>query len=206
MTPASASNAENFVSPEPMACAVFIVAAFVFSGAAHVLWLRSAASMKFGFPIDFGLSLNGKRILGGHKMLRGFVVMVPATGAAFFLLFVAVRMAIPCFAAQLWTAAPWQYAVWGAWAGLGFMAGELPNSFVKRRLKIPPGGLPALPSGRSICFVADRVDSILGMLAALSIVVSVPVMTWIYVIVAGAGIHWTFSVVLFALGVKERMA
>jgi CDP-archaeol synthase len=206
MTLASISNAGSVVTPEPLACAVFIVAAFVLSGTAHVLWLRSTASMRFAFPIDCGVSLKGKRIFGDHKMFRGFVVMVPATGAAFSLLFAVVRVGIPDFAAQLWTAEPWQYAAFGAWAGLGFMTGELPNSFVKRRLGIPPGGMPAVPSARPICFIADRLDSILGMLAALSVVVSLPVMTWVYVIVAGSGIHWTFSAVLFALGVKERMA
>ena len=205
MTLASTSNSGS-AAAEPLACAVFIVAAFILSGAAHVLWLRSAASMRFSFPIDCGLSLRGKRIFGDHKMSRGFVVIVPATGAAFLMLYVFVRTAAPAFAAQLWSAAPWQYAAFGLWAGFGFMAGELPNSFVKRRLEIPPGRLPAHPSARSVCLVADRVDSILGMLGALSVVVSVPTLTWIYVILVGAGIHWTFSVVLFALGVKERMA
>ena len=162
--------------------------------------------MRFSFPIDCGLSFRGKRIFGDHKMLRGFVVIVPATSAAFLLLYVFVRIAVPAFAAQLWSAAPWQYAALGLWAGFGFMAGELPNSFVKRRLEILPGGLPAHPSARSVCLVADRVDSILGMLTALSVVVSVPALTWIYVVFVGAGIHWTFSVVLFALGVKERTA
>ena len=205
MTLASTSNSGS-AAAEPLACAVFIVAAFILSGAAHVLWLRSAASMRFSFPIDCGLSFRGKRIFGDHKMLRGFVVIVPATSAAFLLLYVFVRIAAPAFAAQLWSAAPWQYAALGLWAGFGFMAGELPNSFVKRRLEILPGGLPAHPSARSVCLVADRVDSILGMLTALSVVVSVPALTWIYVVFVGAGIHWTFSVVLFALGVKERTA
>src|SRR5438128_376577 len=92
MTLASTSNSGS-AAAEPLACAVFIVAAFILSGAAHVLWLRSAASMRFSFPIDCGLSLRGKRIFGDHKMSRGFVVIVPATGAAFLMLYVFVRKA-----------------------------------------------------------------------------------------------------------------
>ena len=192
--------------PDASACAFFIIAAFILSGAAHVLWLRSAASQRLAFPIDCGLSLGGKRIFGDHKMVRGFIVIVPATAAAFFLLSVVLRNAAPALAAQLWMRTPWNYAVVGLWAGFGFMAGELPNSFIKRRLEVPPGGLAEHSWIRSICLVADRVDSIFGALMAMNLFVSVPAMTWIYVIVAGAGIHWMFSAVLFACGVKQRMA
>ncbi len=194
------------MTPEPLACALFIIAAFILSGAAHVLWLRSTASQWLAFPIDCGLSLGGKRIFGGHKMFRGFIVIVPATGIAFFLLSVVLERVAPALAAQLWMLTPWNYAVVGLWAGFGFMAGELPNSFVKRRLEVPPGGLPVHSWIRSICLVTDRVDSIIGALITMNLFVSMPAMTWIYVIVAGAGIHWMFSVVLFACGVKERMA
>ena len=162
--------------------------------------------MRFGIPLDGGLSFKGKRVFGDHKMLRGFVVMIPAAGAAFFLIFTIVRSAAPDLAAQLWPMAPWQYAAIGSWAGFGFMAGELPNSFLKRRLAIPPGEAPSQPVRRLVFFIVDRVDSIAGMLLALSVVVSLPMWTWIYVAGLGAGIHWAFSAVLFAFGVKERSA
>src|SRR5439155_2634733 len=100
MTLASTSNSGS-AAAEPLACAFFIIAAFILSGAAHVLWLRSAASQRLAFPIDCGLSLGGKRIFGDHKMVRGFIVIVPATAAAFFLLSVGLRNGAPALAAQL---------------------------------------------------------------------------------------------------------
>src|SRR5207253_10600407 len=112
-----------------LVCALFIIAAFILSGAAHALWLRSAASQRFAFPIDCGLSLGGKRIFGDHKMFRGFIVIVPDTEPAFLMLSVVLGNAAPALAAQLWMLTPWNYAVVGLWAGFGFMAGELPNSF-----------------------------------------------------------------------------
>src|SRR5438093_13539315 len=75
MTLASTSNSGS-AAAEPLACAVFIVVAFILSGAAHVLWLRSAASRRFSFPIDCGLSLRGKRIFRDLEISRGFVVIV----------------------------------------------------------------------------------------------------------------------------------
>ena len=85
-------------------------------------------------------------------MLRGFMVISPAAGVSFALLFLVVGFAAPEFARLLWPLPVWQYAVIGSLAGLGFMAGELPNSFVKRRLGIPPGGTARehFPARRSV--------------------------------------------------------
>src|SRR5688572_18000456 len=205
MIPESASEAMRF-TPDPFACAAFLTTAFVLAGIAHVFWLRSNTSKQFGIPLDGGLTLAGKRIFGDHKMLRGFMVISPAAGMSFALLFLVVESASPESARLLWPLPVWQYAVIGSLAGLGFMAGELPNSFVKRRLGIPPGGTPANTSARGVLLLADRLDSILGMMIVLSLVVPIPPWTWVYVIVIGIGLHWIFSAILFAFGVKERMA
>jgi hypothetical protein len=55
-------------------------------------------------------------------------------------------------------------------------------------------------------FLIDRLDSIVGMLIAVSIVVPTPWMTWVYVIVIGPAVHWSFSVLLYYIGVKARPA
>ena len=65
--------------------------------------------------------------------------MVPAAAGAFALLAVLVA---DRGVAGLWNLSASSYAVLGAWPRLGFMAGELPNSFIKRQLDIPPGGAP----------------------------------------------------------------
>ena len=201
-----ASESESALSTmNPLACAGFVVAAFLFSGAAHVLWLRSRLSLKCALPLDFGLSVQGKRIFGDHKMLRGFVVIVPATGASFGLLSAFAREYLPSAAAQVWSLSPWHYAVLGCWAGFGFMAGELPNSFIKRRLSIPPGGAASGSILRTSLFLADHLDSIVGMLLALNLIVTVPLVTWLAVIVVGIAIHCGFSALLFVCGVKERI-
>jgi hypothetical protein len=107
---------------------------------------------------------------------------------------------------SLWSLSIAGYAALGAVAGLGFMVGELPNSFVKRQLDIAPGQAPGGSFATIVCFIADRVDSILGMLVALSVVVPVPAMMWLYVLLIGPGIHFAFSALLYRLGVKPRPA
>lgn len=194
------------LTPDPAACAAFLILAFVLAGVAQVFWLRSNASMHFSMPLDGGLTFRGRRVFGSHKMLRGFVVMSPATSASFVLVFWMAGVLAPEFEQMLWPLPAWRYAVVGMIAGLGFMAGELPNSFIKRQLGIPPGGAPSPATFRAALFLVDRLDSIIGMLIALSLVVPVPLGTWTLVITAGVALHWFFSAVLFAFGVKERVA
>lgn len=187
---------------DPIVTAVFLLTAFTLAGIAQTAWFASPMSRAFAIPLDGGRHLRGRRVFGANKTVRGFVVMVPATAAAFVLL-----AAASGGAAQLWL---WPiplgtYAVLGAWAGFGFMAGELPNSFLKRQLDVEPGAAPAGWPGL-VHFVLDRVDSGVGMLAALSMVVDVPWITWACVLLIGPFIHWSFSFVMFRLGLKGRAA
>jgi CDP-2,3-bis-(O-geranylgeranyl)-sn-glycerol synthase len=192
------------VSPrplDPIACALFLVAAFVLAGSAQALWLASDGSRRWAWPLDGGRTFRGRRLLGDNKTARGFVVMVPATGLAFLALALA-GSGTP----GLWPLAPRQYLGLGLLAGTGCMLGELPNSFIKRQLRIPPGSPADGPAARALFFVVDRLDSTLGVLAALMLAVPVPTATIVYVLLFGTALHGALSVVTFRLGGKARPA
>jgi hypothetical protein len=188
---------------DPLALAVFLLAAFSLAGAAQTAWFTSSVSRSFAIPLDGGLCFRSRRIFGANKTVRGFIVMVPAAGAAFALL---ASLAADATHAWLWPVSRSSYALIGAFAGLGFMAGELPNSFLKRQLGIEPGAAPRNGFATVLHFALDRLDSGLGMLTALSVAVEVPWLTWVYVLTAGSLIHWSFSVLMFRLGLKQRAA
>ena len=192
-------------SLDPIACAAFLVAAVTLAGICQTAWLAHPSSGPLTIPLDGGLTFRGRRIFGANKTVRGFVVMVPATGLAFLL------MAHICDAGStggvgLWPLRAVDYLCLGLWTGLGFMAGELPNSFVKRQLGVPPGQAPTTPSIRPVLLAVDRIDSSVGLLIALAIVVPVPLLTCAYVLIAGPLLHACFSVALFQLGGKARAA
>jgi len=187
------------------ACALFLMATFVLAGCAQVVWLASSWSRRFSLPLDGGHAFRGRRIFGENKTVRGFMVMVPATALAFVVVAQVSGHGNPQ-AIGLWPLSPAGYAWLGAWTGLGFMLGELPNSFVKRQLDIAPGAISPHGAAAPWQFVADRLDSGLGMLTALSLAVPVPWRTWALVLFLGWALHWSFSVVLFRLGVKPRPA
>ena len=189
-------------SLDPVACAVLVTVSFVLAGACQAMWLASPRSRRFDRPIDGHRTFRGRQILGANKTARGFVVMVPATGLAF----MCVGTWLTAAGRAVWPYGPVGYVVLGLVAGLGFMAGELPNSFLKRQLDIAPGaaapGTIAGPFFRAL----DRVDSLLGMLVALAAVAPVRPLTMAIILVVGPLLHGAFSVLTFRLGGKARAA
>jgi hypothetical protein len=191
---------------DPLRGALFLIVAMIIAGLLHSAWLRSSLSRPLQIPLDGGRTFRGRRIFGDNKTVRGFVVIVPGAALSFAAVAAGASLAAGEVPAGLWRLSIGEYAALGAWAGLGFMLGELPNSFIKRQLDIAPGAAPGAPAAMLASFVFDRVDSILGMLIAVSVVVPTPPGIWGWVLVLGPAIHWSFSVLLFWLGVKARPA
>ncbi len=193
------------LEPEPVACALFLMTAFVIAGFVQSYWLRSEWSKRFRYPIDGGRSFRGHRIFGDNKTWRGFVAIVPSVSLAF----IAVRLLFlfwDDFGATLWPHSVLGYGLLGLVAGTGFMIGELPNSFVKRQLGIPPGERPLHPTAQWICFTVDRLDSILGGMLLLALCVPLPLLTWCIILLVGPIVHLAFNWLLYRLGVKARPA
>jgi len=184
-------------------CAWFLLGAFVLAGMAQTAWFAMPLSRRFSQPLDGGARFRGRRVFGEHKTLRGFVIMVPAAAASFAAL--AAAIGDPA-GAGLWPLTPTGYAGLGACAGFGFMAGELPNSFLKRQLGIAPGAAPHLGLAAAAQFAIDRIDSGIGMLLIVSLIAGLPARSWLLVLVVGPSIHWAFSVLMFHLGLKARPA
>lgn len=133
------------------------------------------------------------------------MVIIPGTGCSFYLLGTLVSLNTEMFEG-VWSLRPATFGLLGLLASLGFMLGELPNSFIKRQLGILPGEAAKSLFKKVIFSITDRIDSILGMLLAISLAVPTPWKTWLYVILLGPFIHWFFSYILFRLKVKVRPA
>lgn len=193
-------------APDPLACALAIVAAMSLAGLVHACWMASHHSASFRIPIDGGRWWRGTRIFGDNKTLAGFMAITPAAGAAFALLG-AVRETMPAWIdAGLWPLTAGELFALGCWAGFWFMAGELPNSFLKRRLGLSPGTIPRGGWPRLVCLLLDRIDSVLALLIALAVLMPMHWSTWLWVLAIGPAVHLAFSSVLFLTGVKARAA
>ena len=184
---------------DPIACAAFVVLAFALAGCAQAVWLSSSISRQLAWPLDCGATFRGRPLFGPNKTVRGFVVMVPATSLAFVLL----ALTEP---AGVWRLPASHHALLGAVAGMGFMAAELPNSFVKRQLHMGPGFAAEGRVSRPLFAIVDHIDSVCGALGAMALLVTVPRWTIVYLLPVGWIMHRVFSALTFQLGGKVRAA
>ena len=148
-------------------------------------------------PLDGGRTWRGRRLLGDNKTWRGALCMTAGVVVATVLLWQwnwwrdqlpdAVRASSPVLVGLL--------------VGLGTVAGELPNSFLKRRLDIAPGARRRSPGGVALA-VLDQGDLVLGIWVLLAPVWVMPVWLGAVAFAAIAAIHAVVNVVGYAVGAR----
>jgi hypothetical protein len=165
------------------------------------------ACMRYGWlaflvrPIDGGRTLRGRPIFGGSKTWRG-PLAVAAGASAVFALQRHLLHEVPALASlELVDYASLPGAWFGALAGAAAEFAELPNSFAKRQLGIPPGGTArGLPG--ALFFLWDQLDVLVGYwLVAALVVDPTPVRVAASALVVG-GIHPLLTVAGYWLGMR----
>jgi CDP-2,3-bis-(O-geranylgeranyl)-sn-glycerol synthase len=131
--------------------------------------------------MDFGKSLpDGKRIFGDNKTVRGFLsglIVGAIVGALEYLLFSKNLLPIALL------------------ASLGALSGDLVGAFLKRRLKIKPGG--AFPG-------VDQLDFVLGALLFVSPFHEVGWGAIAITLFVTPPIHFLTNVAAYFLGLKSN--
>jgi CDP-archaeol synthase len=163
----------------------------------HVWVLRGDLLRGLKRPLDFGLRLRGRRLLGDNKTWRGALLMCSGVLLATLLL-------------SLW---PWWWdrlpsgireagpLLYGFLLGLGVVAGELPNSFLKRQLDVAPGAQRSSWSGRALT-VLDQGDLVLGIWVCLLPIHVLSVGEALLAFVVVSAIHFGVNLVGFAVGAR----
>src|SRR5262245_41549034 len=91
-------------------------------------------------PLDRGQSFRGKRIFGDNKTYRGIVVVGLGTAIGFGLQSLFLHRSDSVRGIELFDYSFFKSASLGLAVGVAAMLSELPNSFIKRRFEIAPGG------------------------------------------------------------------
>ena len=119
-----------------------------------ILAAKTPGLAKLSYPMDFNKTLNGKRIFGDHKTIRGFV-------AGFFGALAMLAIQVNWYESSAWIRADVAYMDYTAiniwlWAfvfDLGVLGGDALKSFFKRQFDRPPG---------AAWFPFDQLDYVVG--------------------------------------------
>jgi CDP-diglyceride synthetase len=181
--------------------AAWLVTPVLAAGLVHVVVLKRDMLGRLAVPLDGGRRLGGRPLLGRGKTWRGVVLMPPLTAVAASLA-VALGRRLPPELAPFpgRRVKPW---LLGAMLGVGYCAGELPNSFVKRRLGIPPGG-----SGGRLAwlqYIIDQTDSVLGCLIALRLVYRPRPAELVLAAGLGTGAHVAVDRLMSWIGLRKSL-
>jgi hypothetical protein len=164
---------------------------------AHAPLLRYDLLPSLRRPLDLGAAPGGTRLFGDNKTIRGALAMSGGTLAAT----LALHRVEPYrrrLAPELREAGGLRH---GALLGAAVVVGELPNSVVKRRLRIDPGQRAASPLGVALA-IHDQADFVLGAWPLMAPIwrMKPRQVAEAFAIVAGA--HMAVNVAGYALGAR----
>jgi CDP-diglyceride synthetase len=165
----------------------YLILPLLVAGAVHAPVIKKNLLPRLARPLDFGRSFRDARIFGENKTWRGLLLMstvavlVVLGQSQLYRLDVFQELSIVDYSRTSWLAL-------GLALGLSYSLAELPNSFVKRRLGIPPGGVSRRRG--LVQYVVDQADSAAGGTLAL----------------AFFGLAWDALLIVFALGFALHVA
>jgi hypothetical protein len=148
-------------------------------------------------PLDGGATIGGHRVFGDNKTWRGALFMIagPTLAALALTRWPAFRDGLPDAVADR------PPLLWGALVGLGVVVGELPNSFLKRRLDIAPGSQRRGPGGLALTVLAQG-DLVPGVWLCLAPVYVLPVLTALVAFAIVTAVHLVVNVIGYAVGAR----
>jgi hypothetical protein len=174
----------------PVYQALWLMLPVVVAGALHMAVVKCDALPRLKVPIHAAL-------FGANKTWRGFVVMPVACLVGLLVSHhaqgIVLGMSLFDDVSLLGL---------GVLLGWGYCLGELPNSYVKRRLGIPPG--KSVPSYRALTLFTDHLDSLLGCLAVYALLLDAPLAVFLWILLLGPLVHITVNLALYAAGLRRE--
>lgn len=162
------------------------------AGILHMVAVKSELLPQLKIPIN-------QSVFGQNKTLRGLLLMP---------LFTALASACLPLIDQLLTAdlklniELFEAIQLGFWLGLSYIIFELPNSYIKRKIGIPPG---ESPKKHKLFFrVTDRLDSTLGCLLVFYLFLDTPLKTLVMILLMGILVHACITNILFVLRIRKE--
>ena len=164
--------------------------------------------MKYGWlaflarPIDRGARWRGEPLFGHSKTFRGPILVAAGSAAVFALQQDVLHRIAPFAEIELVDYARLPGAWFAALAGAAAELAELPNSFTKRRLRIPSGGTASGALG-ALFFVWDQVDLLLGFWLVIGFAVPASAGRLATSLIAVGLLHPVLTIAGYLAGMRE---
>ena len=172
--------------------AFLLILPVVIAGSLHMLAVKRDIFPRTKVPINCSL-------LGENKTYRGLLLMPIFSIFGTVLLYYINRLLPDFFQLSLGL---WQAVQLGFLLGVSYILFELPNSFFKRRLGIPPG---KSPDRYTVFFrLLDRLDSTIGCLIVFYFFLNVKLPTLIIMLVLGVVIHGITTNMLYMMQIRKE--
>ena len=182
--------------------ATWLILPVVLGGLGHVAVLKTDLLTVLAVPIDGGARWRGRPVFGANKTWRGFALMAAFTALASAGEAALARRYHWRTPLELQQSARVNAWVAGAVCGLTYCLAELPNSFVKRRLRISPG--VRVRRHGWLQYTVDQADSVVGCMLPLRLIYRSEVGELLTALALGIGIHIGIDPLTYAIGVKSR--
>lgn len=149
---------------------------------------------KLNTPLDFGKSINNRRIFGDNKRWRGLIfgtLFGALTGYIQFLIY-------PEFIQELGIASSnpaITMTLLGGLLGLGALLGDAVESFFKRRSQVKPG---------ESWFPYDQIDFIIGGIILTMPIIILDLTTYLLILIVWFGLHLIAGYIGYLLNLKDK--
>jgi CDP-diglyceride synthetase len=180
----------------------------ILAGIATMVWIKAPILAFLESPLDLGKELkDGERLFGDHKTFKGLV------GYVGFAAISTAAWGLICSTSDRLTGLNLLYVRFdntlgynlaiGALLGLTWALFELPNSFMKRRLKIEPGK-PAVGVQKVLFTLVDQSDSIFGCVLVLFMTCPLTIAEYFIFVAIGTATHLVINVLLWLARLRKE--
>lgn len=176
---------------------LILILPVLLAGITFIFFLKWNRNRYLNQPLDLGITINGLRLFGNNKTIQGPLFMSIGTSLFGFLVCSILKNSLPF---QL---SPAQTLLSYFLVGISYSIGELPNSFLKRRLSIPPG--KAYPKGflRILFKIFDTFDSLIAITVCYILLFKIDYWPVLIALAAGGFLHLLTDTLMIKLHLKK---
>jgi len=174
---------------------LFLILPVLLSGLSFILFLKFNKHA-LNYPLDFGRKWREKRLFGENKTIKGPIFMGFITMVWGFFTYLLLEGGLYVKTSYLQVLHNFLFI------GIVYSLGELPNSFIKRQLAIPPGKVHPKNPIKHVFKFTDTFDSLIAVGIAYYFLFNIPITTILIAIMIGGFFHLMTDKLMIKLKLK----